>query len=325
MGDAPARYAATVGSGTFLAACLLAELEQAAGRDAEAERLYREALDRHEDYVAPVLPLVALMAARGADETEIAASVPGRPTARLLAATALYESGRHEAADRWFRGVLAAQPANGAARIGLVEALLSQRRYEDAAAEAALEASHSPLAATAWSARLFAIAVMGDGDELEAGLEAAAAAGLPAHDAQLYRAWADALRGRPLTRMLPGPAAETAATALEALLRVEEFGAFERLAPVWESIDIDSQERHERLARIYLRRGFLESAADEWIASVRIEPDAGAMLGLAQVAVARGMHAEAIEFAEEAVALDHGHAVANRYLAALTSSARTAA
>jgi tetratricopeptide (TPR) repeat protein len=325
MGDAPARYAATVGSGTFLAACLLAELEQAAGRDAEAERLYREALDRHEDYVAPVLPLVALMAARGADETEIAASVPGRPTARLLAATALYESGRHEAADRWFRGVLAAQPANGAARIGLVEALLSQRRYEDAAAEAALEVSHSPLAATAWSARLFAIAVMGDGDELEAGLEAAAAAGLPAHDAQLYRAWADALRGRPLTRMLPGPAAETAATALEALLRVEEFGAFERLAPVWESIDIDSQERHERLARIYLRRGFLESAADEWIASVRIEPDAGAMLGLAQVAVARGMHAEAVEFAEEAVALDPGHAVANRYLAALTSTARTAA
>jgi tetratricopeptide (TPR) repeat protein len=125
--------------------------------------------------------------------------------------------------------------------------------------------------------------------------------------------------------MLPGPAAETAATALEALLRVEEFGAFERLAPVWESIDIDPQERHERLARIYLRRGFLESAADEWIASVRIEPDAGAMLGLAQVAVARGMHAEAVEFAEEAVALDHGHAVANRYLAALTSSARTAA
>jgi tetratricopeptide (TPR) repeat protein len=166
---------------------------------------------------------------------------------------------------------------------------------------------------------------MGDGDELEAGFEAAAAAGLPAHDAQLYRAWADALRGRPLTRMLPGPAAETAATALEALLRVEEFGAFERLAPVWESIDIDSQERHERLARIYLRRGFLESAADEWIASVRIEPDAGAMLGLAQVAVARGMHAEAVEFAEEAVALDPGHAVANRYLAALTSTARTAA
>jgi hypothetical protein len=37
------------------------------------------------------------------------------------------------------------------------------------------------------------------------------------------------------------------------------------------------------------------------------------------------MHAEAVEFAEEAVALDPGHAVANRYLAALTSTARTAA
>jgi len=325
MGDAPARYAATVGSGTFLATCLLAELEQAAGRDAEAERLYREALEQHHDYVGPLLPLVSLMAARGANRAEIEAVVPGRPTARLLAATALYESGRHELAVRWFRGVLDSQPANGAARIGLVEALLSQRLYAEAAAEAALEPTDSPLAPTAHAARLFATAVQGDGDQLAAELPSAAAAGLAAHDVELYRAWSDSLRGRPLGRMVPGPAADSAATALEALLRVEEFEAFERLIPVWESIDIDPQERHERLARIYLRRGFLESAADEWIASVRIEPDAGAMLGLAQVAVARGLHAEAVEFAEEAVALDPAHTVANRYLAALTSTARSAA
>jgi tetratricopeptide (TPR) repeat protein len=324
MGDAPARYAATVGSGTFLATCLLAELEQAAGRDAEAERLYREALEMHGEYVAPVLALVSLMAARGATETEIADVVPDGPSAWLLAATALYESGRHEAAGRWFQAVLDAQPGNGAARIGLVEALLSQRRYEDAGAEAALEPADSPLAATAMAARMFAIGVLGDGDALEAQLAGAATAGLAGHDVELYRAWADSLRGGPAGRMLPEPAADTAATALEALLRVEEFQAFEKLLPVWESIDIDPRARHERLARIYLRRGFLESAADEWIASVRIEPDAGAMLGLAQVAVARGMRAEAVEFAEEAVALDPAHPVANRYLAALASTARAA-
>ena len=55
---------------------------------------------------------------------------------------------------------------------------------------------------------------------------------------------------------------------------------------------------------MYLRRGFLESAADEWIAVAAARPDAPAMLGLAQVAFARGFDADALAFAQHAVALE---------------------
>ena len=63
MGDAPARYAATVGSGTYLAMTVLAEVERSQGRPDGAEKLYRRSLAEHPDYAAPVLPLVTLMLA----------------------------------------------------------------------------------------------------------------------------------------------------------------------------------------------------------------------------------------------------------------------
>jgi tetratricopeptide (TPR) repeat protein len=318
MGDAPTRYAATVGAGSFLAGCLLAELEERNGNLGRAEQLYRASLAEHDEYVAPVLPLVSLMAARGADEAEIAAAVPGRPSATLLAATALYEAGRAEPAESWFRDVLELQPANGAARIGLVEALLSQRRYQEAADQAGLEPVDSMLGATAHSARMFALAAAGDGDRMASELARAEQAGVAWHDIELFRAWAEVLRSGAAPATLPAPAAATAGTALEALLRVEDVDAFARLLPVWQAIDLDPCERHDRIARIYLRRGFLESAADEWIASASIEVDVRSMVGLAHVAIARGLPAEALEFAQEAVAVDPGDGDARALLAAVT-------
>jgi hypothetical protein len=149
-------------------------------------------------------------------------------------------------------------------------------------------------------------------------------AGVAWHDIELFRAWADALRSGAAPSTVPAPAADTAGTALEALLRVEDVDAFARLLPVWQADDLDPRERHDRLARIYLRRGFLESAADEWIASASIEVDVRSMVGLAHVAIARGMPAEAREFAEEAVAVDPGDDDARALLTAITQRYRLA-
>jgi hypothetical protein len=56
---------------------------------------------------------------------------------------------------------------------------------------------------------------------------------------------------------------------------------------------------------MYLRRGFLESAADEWIAVVQeLGPDAAALTGLALVAAARELPEDALIFAREARQLD---------------------
>ena len=59
--------------------------------------------------------------------------------------------------------------------------------------------------------------------------------------------------------------------------------------------------RHPLLAETYRPRGFLESAADEWIAAVeRHGPDPEALNGLSRVATARGLPDDARIFAEQA-------------------------
>ena len=73
---------------------------------------------------------------------------------------------------------------------------------------------------------------------------------------------------------------------------------------MFQRVALPERQRRELLATIYLRRGFLESAADEWIAVATTQPDASAMLGLAQVALARGFDQDAIAFSAEAVALE---------------------
>jgi tetratricopeptide (TPR) repeat protein len=305
MGDAPAEYASTTGAGTFLALTLLAEVHAAQGDRAGQERILRRCLTEHPDYIAPVLPLVELLIARGVDPAEIDALVPGKVPARLLAGSAYIEGNRPADAERWFRGALEAQPSNSAARMGLSESLLAQRRFAEAAEVAAGEPAGSPLAARAAEAVVFASAVQGDADAMDAAVERALPSLLDA-DADLYRAWASAIRGGESAAALGTAAGPTAVRMLEALLRVTETNAFTTLLSVFARVQLPERQRRELLATMYLRRGFLESAADEWIAVATTQPDASAMLGLAQVALARGYDQDAVGFAAEAVRLEPG-------------------
>ncbi len=304
MGDAPADYAATMGAGTFLALALLGEIRSAQGDLAASEELYRRCLREHPDYVAPVLPLVEAMLRRGVDPAEIDRLVPQKVSARVLAGSAYIEAGHPQDAERWFRGALEAQPANSAARLGLSEALLAQRRYAEAAAVAAAEPTDSPVAARAAEAAVFAHAVLGQ----------------PDGDGHRDRA-RPAEPGRRRRRALPGLGRRTPrragagrpgrdvgadgdAAARSAPARAPRSAAFATLLEVFGRVALPERQRRELLATMYLRRGFLESAADEWIAVATTSPDASAMLGLAQVALARGFDDDAIAFSAEAVALD---------------------
>jgi tetratricopeptide (TPR) repeat protein len=322
LGDAPARYGATVGAGTYLARCMLAEVRTAQGRPDEAEEQYRSSLEEYPDYIAPLLPLATLMLARKAKPDAVCTRLADeRPSAALLLGTALYEAGNSEDAAERFRSVLDRQPANGAARIGLVETLLSRRLYADAAAEAALEEPDSPVATVAATAELFARAAGGDVKGLADAIGRAADRRVPAHDIALYRAWQAALEGGPLPTRLPAAAAAGALTALEALLRVLDTEAFSVLHSLVELLDIDTRERHEAVAQIYLHRGFLESAADEWIAAAANGPDARAYVGLAQVALAQGLRDDARTLGLEALAVDPANAEASRLCEALAQAA----
>lgn len=318
-GDAPSRYSPTVGSGSFLALMRLAELERP--RDPErAEGLLRRCLDEHPAFLGSVLPLAAAMIARGVPTAQVIAEIEGAvaaptPSVRFMLATALYEAGEAAAAEPLYASVVEAQPGNGGARLALVETLLSTKRYAEAVAAAATVADDDAFAAAAARSELFARVLAGELDD--DAMPRAARRGLPAAELDLFAGWR--LHLNPLSgnncrhsrsAAAPYPALDPAvlgplATMLEALLRVEEFEAFEALLPALAATGLPGRRRHSILAEIYLRRGFLESAADEWAASCEEEgPDVEALGGLARVAAARGLTEDAEIFEKGAAELD---------------------
>ncbi len=87
-------------------------------------------------------------------------------------------------------------------------------------------------------------------------------------------------------------------TTLEALLRIREVRPFAALVPALDTAVPVERDRREILANMYLRHGFLASAAEEWLAVCETAPDAPALIGLAQLAVAQGDDENALSFAE---------------------------
>ena len=101
---------------------------------------------------------------------------------------------------------------------------------------------------------------------------------------------------------------------LEALLRVQDFTTFEALHPLIVDSELPERERRELLASIYLRRGFLKSAAREWMVVCEQAPDLRALIGLARVSQAHGLPEAAATFAEQALTLDASSAPARALL-----------
>ncbi len=224
MGDAPARYHATVGTGGALALTLLGQLHELAGEPAAAEASYRRSLAEHPDYLAPAGPLARLLAARGAEAAEVEAALPGKPSALVLAAGAYAEAGQPEVAEAWYRSVLERQPRNADAAAGLVEALVAQRRYTEAAQAAAGQDGAAGI-------ELFALAAAGDAAGLGAAL---ARAEVAEHERSIYLAWGVVIAGGPAPDALPLGAALPIAAGLEAFLRVQDFDNFAVLHGLWE-------------------------------------------------------------------------------------------
>jgi glycosyltransferase involved in cell wall biosynthesis len=329
MGDAPSRYSATVGCGSYLALAALADLRRDAGDLSEAERLLRAVRAEHPTFFGAVDPLAALLLARGVAPADVVAAVEGPggelpAMARFLLAVPLHEHGAPVEAEVQLRAVLAAHPGADAARVALGETLLSQGRLADARAAVEVVDEGSPSARAAARTLLFARladeASTIDETGLAADLARAERAGTEPAERDAFAAWAAVRGGAAVPGALPPAAAEPVLTMLEALVHLEAFDAFGWLVPVLDAVAIPWRQRRERLADLYLRCGFLESAADEWIAVCEASgPDAAALAGLAQVAAARGMAEDAEILAREAQALQPDHPVAAGVLAAVAA------
>jgi glycosyltransferase involved in cell wall biosynthesis len=296
LGDAPSKYTPTVGSGTYLAMLTLADIVRGRGRLDEAERLVRRCLAEHPTFLGIVEPYASVRIAAGADPAEVAAEVEQAvpdlsPGARFMLAVALHEAQAPAVAEPHLRAVVQARPDSEPARLALAETLLVQGRFADVADVIAPIAADSPWAPAA---------------EL---LRAPIAA------------WRASVAGEPVAP-LPAEAADVLVRMLDGRARAEDFDAFEALVPCLDAVALSARERSERLAALYLRNGFLDMAADEWIVACEQDgPDARAMIGLAQIAWARGLDEEATAFAQEAQALSPGHPGAAALLADLATPA----
>ncbi|HEU4658576.1 MAG TPA: glycosyltransferase [Capillimicrobium sp.] len=319
-GDAPAAYTATVGAGTFLALATLGDVRRRQGHLEEARELLHRCLVEHPRFLASVDPLASTMLALGEEpeavvETVHAAVDDVTPAVRFMLALALYEAKAVELAEVELRGVLERQPGSAAARLALAEALLSQQRWADAAAEAERIPVGAIYAAEASRTAAFAHLAGDDVAGAEAAIERAREAGLPEAELAVLDGWLRLRRGEDAPAMLPRESAEPLFVMLEALLRVVDVDAFASLVPLAEAVALPWRERRERLAVLYLRRGFLESAADEWIAVCQEgQPDAAALAGLGWVALGRELPEDAVLFANEALTLDPDNVAARGVL-----------
>ncbi|HEV7939095.1 MAG TPA: glycosyltransferase [Solirubrobacteraceae bacterium] len=309
MGDAPRRYTATQGSGSYLPRLQLAELRRAAGDLEEATRLLEHCLREYPRFIGSVLPYAGLLLASGVEPGEVLARVEQHmpdppPAARFMLGTALYESGATVAGELQYREVLARQPHSSRARVALGETLLAQRRYDEAAEVACELADDDTLAVIARRTELFARIAGGDYEGAKEALERARATGMAQHELDLFATWQELALGGVDVAALSELALAPLEVMLEALLRVHDFKSFEVLLGALERTPLQPRERRELLAKMYLRRGFLASAAEEWIAVCEQEPDVPALLGLARVAAARGMTHEMSDFAAAALARD---------------------
>jgi glycosyltransferase involved in cell wall biosynthesis len=325
LGDAPSKYSATVGCGTFMALAGLADARRNQGRRSEAVEILRRCLSEYPRFLGAVMPLAQAMVLDGADPQTVVASVEElvadiTPSVRFMLGAALYEGGHPVIAESQFRAVLARQPDSEPVKVAIAESLLSQCRWAEAV-EIAQQVDGPGYGQLAARSQTFAAIMGGDEAGYTDGIERARKTDVPTAQVALLEAWHTVQTGGDKPSSLPVEAAPLLATALEALLRVEEFDAFETLVALMDAIALPVRERQEMLAQIYFRRGYLESAADEWVAACQATgPDARALIGLAQVAYARELPEDAVTFASEAQVLDPGHAGAARLLAALSPS-----
>ncbi len=310
MGDAPPRYAGVMGRGSFLALGALALLATKRGRTDEAIAWFERSLETHPEYLAAGLDLAAmLLSDPTADPDAVLARLDAFPheelTWYLFLGTAFYERGHAVHAEQLMRRALSIGEGHPAARVGLLEALVTQRRYDDVELESAGLAEGTPAFLASQRLRMLAAMLRGDRASAEAALDALGSGGGDPFEVDMLRAALDSVLDQTPPPALSRLAGQRALQLLHALARLEEFVAFERVAPVVEQSVGDRREATILIGEIFLMRGFYQLAADYALKAIELGgQDARTLRLLGKSAVAEGLFEDAIAVLEAALALD---------------------
>ncbi len=321
MGDAPVRYGAMVGSGTFLPRLALAELHLQRGEAAAARELLSWCVEHHPGFLAVAGPYTTALLADGVPPAEAVTELERLDRlpaiARLQVGNALAAAGEREAAVRQYRLGLDGSPGHHRARTALSELLLAGGEWGPAAEEARLVPADDPSGPGACRIELCATIGREPADDAERALARARDAGLPRAELEMFGAWAAVAAGSMPPAQLPLGCAPMLVVALETLLRGGDGERFAALAPLLERTPLPERDRREALAQMYLANGLLAHAAREWMAAATPAPDTRALLGLALVAERHGMAQDARNFAAGALELDRECGPARELLARL--------
>ena len=326
MGDAPARYGATVGAGTYLPKISLAELYLNRGEIQQATELLDECITEFPGFVGVVGPYATALIAGGATPDAVVSEIESRVAevtlaVRFVLGTVLYARGAMAAAERQYREVLAGRPTSSQVRVALAEALLHQRRYVDAAIEAGAVPGDDAFAPLAARIELWGSLAGEDLARATAAQTKAAAVGVPASQLEVFDAWASLLGPNQAPRRLPVAAAPLLGAILETLLSTQDFKTFELLVGLIEHSALPEREQREMRASMYLRVGLLAQAAQEWMAICESAPDGRALVGLARVSAAHGAAEDAVVFATEALNLEPTSEAAREILGRFATAA----
>jgi thioredoxin-like negative regulator of GroEL len=273
--------------------------------------------------VGVIAPYASTLLRSGAPATEVAEKIENSipeltPAARHVLATTFFTHGAMAAAENQFRAVLDARPTSSEVRVQLAETLLNERDYANAADQAQRIADDDPFAGLACRIELWSLIASGNIDEAQAATARAARAGVPAAELEVFTGWAeiatDTREQQP--RKLPAAGVPLLGVILETLLSAHDFDTFEKLTTLLANSATPEREQRELLGSMYLKNGFLQSAAIEWMAVCETTPDVRALLGLARVARANGQLDDAAVFAGEVLKADPTSAGAREILAA---------
>ncbi len=325
LGDAPVHYRPLVGCGTYLPRIGLAELEVINGDHEAARQLLDWCIEHHPGFTGVIRPYAALLLTVGVQPEEVVAEIERRvapltPTVRFMLGSALQGGGALKAAEGQYRLAIASQPGSAEARVALAETLLWLGDNAGAAEHAAVVGDDP-----SWggAARRIELSGLICGRDLPAArtVLAGPARGLSTMERDVFETWMALACGAPAPQALTVAAAGTLGAILETFLRNRSFDEFELLLPALERSELPTRERRQLLGEIYLRHGFLVSAAKEWMAVCAQEPDADALVGLARVAMIQDQPQDVRVFATAALELAPGNADATEILARVASEA----
>lgn len=324
IGDAPALYSPTVGCGSYLAEIKLADCDLAEGDLAGAVPLLEKVRREHPEYLGVIDPLTRVLLALGEQPsavlTRLTAGDDLSPSGWFMVGVNFQEHGYLPQAEEAFRGALERRPTFDQARVALADGLLLSGRIAEALAQVEQVPADVRVGGAALRTAIFA-RLVAEEPALDAGLAPLVAqlehSNLDEAEQLVLRAWV-ARRGGAPAPTLSLEHVGLITPFMDAALRAGAADAFGELMGLLGETGIDRRQQHELIATTLLVRGLPELAADQWVEAVQqCGPDPDAYAGLAEVARLQGLGEDAITLAEEALALDGEHPLAQRVLAAV--------